>query len=180
MWSKDDDPPVAELKCFNQNLTSSRIYSSAECARQFYTLADIQNYSWSQLKNIIKINEYRHIFSRFRKCWRLSCAVVMWRVSQLDSFCFLFQQFTKRVKMTFNRGGGSPRLKSWHKHQLMCVCVIYVFLKDLCNRTIHLLVDCGLNKTTSQYPNDGKHCERLFLEEKSNKQVNNIFSQQLP
>lgn len=45
-----------------------------------------------------------------------------------------------------------------------------VFLKNLCYRTLYICQSTGVKiKTTRQYPNDGKHCESLFLDDPINK-----------
>lgn len=92
------------------------------------------------------------------------CSRVQWSCDARQPRLFL-QQFTKKFEIH-----PGARLKSWHKHQLMCVWSLF-FLKDVCYRTIHLLDDCGENKPTSQYPNDGKHCESLFSDDPINKWI---------
>lgn len=114
-WSKVCDPPVTELKCLNQSLISSRIYSSAECAPQIYTLADIQHYSWKEEKYCYDLWVQTHILPYLEVLTALECSGHV----TLDSLGFFFNNLQRSLKFTRGPGWSRGINTNW------CVC-------DLC------------------------------------------------
>lgn len=147
------NPPVLELKCINRSPTSGLSCSRAQCARvDRFILWQIYKVAAEMNWNIVEIYEYGHTLFLIWKCWRLSCE------PEVDSFGFLFTNVQNRAENL------AVALTPTDE----CVCV---FLSD-----IRLLAHFGESKTT--VPKWWQALRKLVCRW-SNKQVNNILSQQL-
>lgn len=98
----------SSMKSFNQSP------SSAEHAPQMYALADIQNYSWNELKYYQDLWIQKHIVPHLEVLRALVCSGHVYRSPKPDSFgFFLYQQFTEQVRFQPGLGWGRGVNTNW-------------------------------------------------------------------
>lgn len=145
----------SSMKSFNQSP------SSAEHAPQMYALADIQNYSWNELKYYQDLWIQKHIVPHLEVLRALVCSGHVYRSPKLDSFGFFYTN-NLQSKFVFSRGLA----------EVVPLTQTDVFFKYLCNRTIPLLVDCGEKKNHQLVPKWWQAvCESLVYDDPINKWI---------